>query len=283
MKKIIKTPTLSLFLIVLCHFSFFYSQTYRFIYDIEFKAKEAKEYKKDLVVTDVNRKNIKSYSYEYLVYDSINKSQKSIYFANPVFEDRIIKNIETNTTVNFENFLENSYSYETHDEITWNVLKDSKKIGSFTAQKATANFGGRHWTAWFTEEMPFQHGPYKFGGLPGLILELKDDDNEFIFSFNRNINIPNEYDTSSFLESFYGDKPVKTSYSKIEKLKINYYNDPYREFKLGQKKGNFQDDQGNTIDKPDYNKMAKIVQKNIENNNNYIEKYRIINYTQINK
>ena len=48
-------------------------------------------------------------------------------------------------------------------------------------QKATTDFGGRKWTAWFTTEIPYSEGPYKFKGLPGLVVELSDSENNFQF------------------------------------------------------------------------------------------------------
>nr|WP_315033723.1 GLPGLI family protein [uncultured Chryseobacterium sp.] len=59
-------------------------------------------------------------------------------------------------------------------KINWKILPDKQKIGEYNAQKATANFGGREWISWFTTEIPFQEGPYKFFGLPGLILTIYD-------------------------------------------------------------------------------------------------------------
>lgn len=70
------------------------------------------------------------------------------------------------------------------DQYTWNwkIDKETKKIGQFTAQKATVNFRGRDYIAWFTSEIPVPFGPWKFKGLPGLILEVYDTDNIFHIS-----------------------------------------------------------------------------------------------------
>lgn len=56
----------------------------------------------------------------------------------------------------------------------WKILPEKQKIGAYNVQKATASYGGREWVAWFTTEIPFQDGPYKFYGLPGLIVQIED-------------------------------------------------------------------------------------------------------------
>jgi hypothetical protein len=38
-------------------------------------------------------------------------------------------------------------------------------------KKATTNFRGRYWEAWYTEEIPIGQGPWKLCGLPGMILK----------------------------------------------------------------------------------------------------------------
>lgn len=75
------------------------------------------------------------------------------------------------------------YLYQDSDmPINWDITDEAKEIGSYTVQKATTSFGGRDFEAWFTQEVPIIDGPYVFGGLPGLIIELYDTDKDYHFN-----------------------------------------------------------------------------------------------------
>ena len=58
----------------------------------------------------------------------------------------------------------------------WKLLGEKKKIGKFNCQNASIEFRGRTFIAWFTTDIPVAFGPYKFKGLPGLILEVYDSE-----------------------------------------------------------------------------------------------------------
>lgn len=58
----------------------------------------------------------------------------------------------------------------------WKVVDEFKEVLGYNCQKAITVYGGRNYEAYFTTEIPFQTGPWKFCNLPGLILEVYSTD-----------------------------------------------------------------------------------------------------------
>jgi GLPGLI family protein len=81
------------------------------------------------------------------------------------------------------------YVYEEDRPLNWKMSSETTKIGEYKVQKATTDFAGRKWTAWFTTDLPYQDGPYKFGGLPGLIVKVEDDNGDYSFDLMKNYKI----------------------------------------------------------------------------------------------
>lgn len=80
-------------------------------------------------------------------------------------------------------FLQSNFEYtEPLPKIEWQVGLNIDTIMGYTCQSATVEFRGRRWIAWFTTEIPIRMGPYKFSGLPGLILKISDSKNLFVFT-----------------------------------------------------------------------------------------------------
>ncbi|HIR32843.1 MAG TPA: GLPGLI family protein, partial [Candidatus Coprenecus merdigallinarum] len=51
----------------------------------------------------------------------------------------------------------------------------------YNCQRATGTFRGREWQVWFTYDIPYNYGPWKLGGLPGLILKAEDSSGTFVW------------------------------------------------------------------------------------------------------
>ncbi len=71
---------------------------------------------------------------------------------------------------------EYGYYDEPFSEIDWQIVEDSTKtVLGYQCIMASTDYHGRKWTVWFTPEIPVQDGPWKFCGLPGLILEAAEE------------------------------------------------------------------------------------------------------------
>lgn len=92
---------------------------------------------------------------------------------------------------------------DTLSNFKWKITKEKKVILNYTCIKATTKFRGRNYEAWYTEEIPIQNGPWKFCGLPGLIIKVGDVENKFVYELtginlkakydNKIISVPKEY------------------------------------------------------------------------------------------
>lgn len=61
-------------------------------------------------------------------------------------------------------------------EIKWKLEEGSKNILDFECKKASTEYRGRKYEAYYTEKIPTTDGPWKFYGLPGTILEIYDSE-----------------------------------------------------------------------------------------------------------
>ncbi len=88
----------------------------------------------------------------------------------------------------YEDIPVHHYVYEEGGGLKWTILEDTMTVGGFLCQKATASYGGRTWSAWFAEEVASTAGPWKFHGLPGLIVKCEDDAGVFSFELFELVN-----------------------------------------------------------------------------------------------
>ncbi|WP_413929210.1 GLPGLI family protein [Chryseobacterium sp. T20] len=70
----------------------------------------------------------------------------------------------------------------------WSLVDETKVINTIICKKAEVTFKGRNWIAWYSPEIPLPYGPYKFSGLPGLIVKITDDKGDFDFELVKSIS-----------------------------------------------------------------------------------------------
>lgn len=153
----------------------------------------------------------------------------------------------------------------------WKLVDQEKKINGFTCKKATLNYGDRNWIAWYTTDIPRNVGPYKFYGLPGLIINIKDTESTFEFMAKRieigNFNIKSKVD-----DFFVADEDEK--FEEIEKKEFYLFKNKFYSMNLKERFNYMNREDGGIID-------IEVTDVNGEKTNtirkakkrNFIEKY----------
>jgi GLPGLI family protein len=114
------------------------------------------------------------------------------------------------------------YKYEEDaPQQSWEILSDKSTILGYSCQKAVCLYRGREYTAWFTTELPFASGPWKFGGLPGLILKISDTKGHYSFEAVGFEKVETE---APIL--FSGDEYRKIDRKNYLKIELDYLRDP---------------------------------------------------------
>ncbi|MCT2561924.1 GLPGLI family protein [Chryseobacterium herbae] len=150
----------------------------------------------------------------------------------------------------YDKILKNVFAFESQNKINWKLIDETKTISNYICKKAVGKYGKRIVTAWYTQEIPFQEGPYNFKGLPGLIVEAYDDKNfyHFILKSLKKINKP--------------IIPIKdcieTDYTKFSKKRHDFKEDPIGAFNVAT---------GRTVTKDQQARIIKLHQSK----NNYLE------------
>lgn len=100
--------------------------------------------------------------------------QTAMYF----FDSEVFQNLPSGEMTVIQEAVPYRLSYqEDLSAFDWVIEfeKDSTICG-YSCNKATTTYGGRKWIVWFSSDIPASSGPWKFNGLPGLVLSAKDSE-----------------------------------------------------------------------------------------------------------
>ena len=219
----------------------------RFYYELIYKPKKnIEKIEKTTAILDITNKKSVYQDYSLIAKDSITKKQidemqKLGQFGNldklmtmPKFAYKVSKKYpDMNITFSETMFTASTpiqLGYRENIKFHWKISKEKQKIGEYNTQKATTDFGGRKWTAWFTDNISIQDGPYKFYGLPGLIVKIEDENKDYSWTLIANKKIEN-YEEVSYLEKMQHrgntDKIMEITKDKFEKSFNEYKKDPF--------------------------------------------------------
>ncbi|MCI3936141.1 GLPGLI family protein [Chryseobacterium aahli] len=258
---------------------FYYSQTNRFVYELQYRRDSTEDYRKTLMNLDITAKTVKFYDKQFADYDSINKEAQTTVSKFSTKTDQIISR-EINSFKNnwYRDFFE-YFVVKTNDEMTWKLMSETQNYNGYQLQKATTDFGGRIWVAWFSNDVDIKEGPYKFRGLPGLIFLLEDSEKNFIYRLKKNVKLPQTYDTTDFIETHFGKQAIPITNQKFNTYLEDLYLNPTRMISENIKNGgkaNFKNENIESIE--DLNSKKGMLQNGIKGRYIFIEKDKQPNF-----
>lgn len=107
---------------------------------------------------------------------------------------KILKNFpQKGTLTSFENIMHDFRCEEPMPDLNWQFENADSTICGYACKKASVDFRGRRWTAWYAPAIPISDGPWKLCGLPGLILCAYEAKGDFRFLCNEIRNGDGKY------------------------------------------------------------------------------------------
>ena len=171
---------------------------YRYVYTFDTLKNELRD---DLLILQIGKEVSKCYSYYTFQSDSLQRTpdgakvwselfrrateKDGIYgdFPHVRMSTYVYKNYPTGQMTITDRISSQGYCYvdSLHTQM-WTMSDRTREVLGYTCQQAMADFRGRRWTAWFATDIPVSDGPWKLGGLPGLILEAYDEGQQHVFT-----------------------------------------------------------------------------------------------------
>ena len=171
---------------------------YRYVYTFDTLKNESRD---DLLILQIGKEVSKCYSYYTFQCDSLRRTpdgakvwselfrrateKDGIYgdFPHVRMSTYVYKNYPTGQMTITDQISLQDYCYvDSLHAQTWTMGDSTREVLGYTCQQAMADFRGRRWTAWFAMDIPISDGPWKLGGLPGLILEAYDEGQQHVFT-----------------------------------------------------------------------------------------------------
>lgn len=235
---------LSLLLITLMTWANAQNQRFTYQYRFAGDSTQLDNFYTEVMALDVKEDGSQFYSVDKIKSDSLrrierNKQRRSGQFKMMGDDDRTKVSYKvTKSSPDYKILLttylgRDTYIVKDDRTINWKILPDTQKIGEWECQKATANFAGRNWQAWFTMEIPIPDGPYKFRGLPGLIVKVSSDDKTHNYQLIsvRNLNLLDQLNGKDKPRRGWRRQPMKVTSKQFVKQREKFYADPTAELR----------------------------------------------------
>ena len=142
-------------------------------------------------------------------------------------DEYLFKNMPEGKNTVYRSFAFDRYTYEEDVEPQEWILGDSvRSILGYECRLAECDYRGRHWIAWYAPEIAVSEGPWKLGGLPGLILEAYDTKRHYVFTaLGMTTDVPGKVGIHIFTPLDISTIP-RGEYLRFQWRRMNSHEDP---------------------------------------------------------
>lgn len=170
-------------------------ETMEFVYDyrwcVDTTASLQENYDSDNMLLQIGPGGLSKFSsYKNLTVDSLIMRSSPDQIAQAAMDGKlsngefmtIYKNYPEGRLTHTEKICQDWFRYdEEMPALDWELTDSVTTVLGYECQSARCSFRGREWTVFYTEEIPIMDGPWKFHGLPGLIMRASDKEGHYTF------------------------------------------------------------------------------------------------------
>lgn len=147
--------------------------------------------------------------------DELSGSMSVVLDMGKTYRNIVIQKSNTHQLIETRSFKGSNYLIsDEFPPLVWNTnYTDVDTLGKHICHKATATYRGTTLVAYYTNDIPVPAGPYKFGGLPGLVVMLYNEGANPQYWLLKEIEYP-----------YTGDVPINEKYiHALPKLSLQSY------------------------------------------------------------
>lgn len=204
----------------------------KYNFEYRYDTADKKAILKETMALALGKQSSVFFSYDNMSKDSLIKSQLSMAMANggktgidltgtkQTIPTVFYKNLRSNEFYIVNRIFDQYIMLDTLPKIDWIIKNQLVVFNGLNCNTATCTYKGRCYTALFATEIPYFDGPWKFSGLPGLIVKISDSSNDIVYELielQARKKFNNTYTTST--DGVKAIKTTKTEFKKILKLR----------------------------------------------------------------
>ncbi|MDI9365122.1 MAG: GLPGLI family protein [Flavobacterium sp.] len=232
--KVLFTLTLACLLSIIGKSQIIDSITYIAKYNFEYKydTTDKKVVLKETMALAMGNQSSIFFSYDNMLKDSLIEAQIAIATSNggktgidlrgtkQTIPTVFYKNLRSNEFYIVNRIFDKYIMLDTLPKLDWKVKNQLVVFNNLSCNTAICTYKGRYYTALFATEIPYFDGPWKFSGLPGLIVKISDSSNDIVYELielQARKKFNNTYTTSA--DGVKAIKTTKTEFKKFLKLR----------------------------------------------------------------